>query len=139
MKNCSVNNVKLNQLQLRFEPNFALPLKSTNEDISDIVSDAESKILTRGIRHYKTWLDILNKKLPESERKPSESITPDRYTILCQHLIKILRKFKGRCRKKKDVKREKLLEINNGDYKTDTGNAHFNDKYITHYTNNKND
>ena len=107
--------------------------------MSDIVSDAVSKILTRGIHHYETWLDILNKKLPESERELRKSITPDRYTILCQYLSKILRKFKGRCRKKKEVKLEKLIERNNRDYRTDTDNAHFNDKYITHERNNKND
>ena len=80
-------------------------------------------------------MDILDKKLPESERELRESITPDRYTILCQHLSKILRKFKGRCGKKKEVKLEKLIERNNRDYKTDADNAHFNDKYIIHETN----
>ena len=41
------------------------------------------------------------------------------------------------------MKLEKLIERNKRDYRTDTDNAHFNDKYITHYithdTNNKND
>ena len=60
LRRCRDHKVIPDQLHLRFESKFALPMNSTNEDIHGIINVAETSILDRGILHYEAGLELLN-------------------------------------------------------------------------------
>ena len=61
------NKLMPDQLHLRFESNFALPLNTTKETINNIVRSAELNILDKGIQHYESWLSQLSKNIRNAE------------------------------------------------------------------------
>ena len=75
-----------------------------------IINEAETSILDRGILHYETGLELLNTQIKEAENKLFAMCIPSRYTYLCEHLSRILKKHRTKCRKKKAKKFEALLE-----------------------------